>query len=131
MQVEARPQEHTAGQHRLHWWLFVTAVLGTLEVAQFLASNSGMFTSAPGRAAGSALGLLLWLALTGLAGFAAISRRSAGLGRPMVVLSGLLALGSVGLAAIHAAAHVGGLRPALGGLLGLAVLLLAIVAQRA
>lgn len=49
----------------------------------------------------------------------------------MVVLSGLLALGSVGLAAIHAAAHVGGLRPALGGLLGLAVLLLAIVAQRA
>jgi hypothetical protein len=120
----------SVGPWRWYWWLTGISLLGSLEVAQFLATNSGMFTAAPGRAAGSVLGLVLWTLLTALAGAAASGRRSPWLARAILVLSGLVAVGSVGLAAIHAAAHVGGLRPALGAVLGLAALGLAIGARR-
>ncbi|MGC1184662.1 MAG: hypothetical protein WBA31_05850, partial [Candidatus Dormiibacterota bacterium] len=94
------------------------------------ASDRSMFTSAPGRAAGSVLGLLLWLVLTGLAGRCATGRRSPALSKGTVVVSGVVAVGSVSLVGIHAAAHVGGLRPAVGGVLGLAALGLALAASR-
>jgi uncharacterized membrane protein YhaH (DUF805 family) len=120
----------TVAARRWYWWLVVVSVIGSLDIAQFLATNSGMFRSAPGRAAGSVLGLIVWLALTAIAGLAASGRRSRGLAGATLLLAGLAAIGSVGLTAIHAAAHVGGLRPALGGVLSLVALGLAIVAVR-
>ncbi|HUY09797.1 MAG TPA: hypothetical protein VMW80_10195 [Candidatus Dormibacteraeota bacterium] len=111
-------------------WLTGVAAIGSLDVAQFLATNTGMFSAAPGRAAGSVLGLILWLALTVLAGIAASGRRFRQLTRAVLVVAGLVAVGSVGLTAVHAAAHVGGLRPALGGVLSLVALAIAIVAVR-
>ena len=58
-----------------------------------MATNTGMFSSAPGRAAGSVLGLILWLALTGLAGVAATGRRSRSLAQATLVLAGVVASG--------------------------------------
>jgi hypothetical protein len=74
--------------------------------------------------------LILWLALTVLAGMAATGRRFPQLATAILVVAILVAVGSVGLTAVHAAAHVGGLRPALGGVLSLAALALAVVAVR-
>ena len=113
-----------------YWWLTGVSVIGSLEVAQFLATNSGMFRSAPSRAAGSVLGLILWIALTVLAAMAASGHRSRGLEQGILVLAVLVAIGSVGLTAIHAAAHVGGLRPALGGIISLVALGFAVAAVR-
>jgi hypothetical protein len=123
---------HPVGVSPVHWywWLTGISILGSGDIAQFLASNRAMFTSAPGRAAGSVLGLLLWLLLTWLAGKAASGHRSAALDRGTVAVAGVVAVGSVGLAGIHAAVHVGGLRPALGGVLGVAAVGLAIAAAR-
>lgn len=101
-----------------------------MDIGQFLATNGGMFRAAPGRAAGSVLGLLLWLALAGLVGAAASDARSSRFSRTILALSGLLAVGSLALVAVHAAARVGGWRPALGGILGLTALGLAYLAHR-
>lgn len=120
----------SAAPRRWYWWLVGVSVVGSLDIAQFLATNRGMFSSAPGRAAGSVLGLLLWIALTALAGVAASGRRSRRLAGTTLVVAGLVAIGSVGLTAVHAAAHVGGLRPALGGVLSLVALGIAVVAVR-
>src|SRR6267378_4369259 len=79
------------------------SLAGAADVAEFLVTRSAMFTDAPGRAAGSALGLALWL--------------------------GLLGAGNLGLTAIHLKAGVGGLRPALGGLLGILALILALASR--
>lgn len=119
-----------ARRGRWYWCLFGVSVLGTLDVGQFLASNEGMFRTVPGRAAGSLLGLGVWLALTGLAGAAASGRREPQVSRAILPLSGLLAVGSWALVAVHAAARVGGLRPALGGILALIALALAYLARR-
>jgi hypothetical protein len=129
-QIERTKPLNPVRQGRWYWCLFGVSVLGALDIGQFLASNAGMFRAAPGRAAGSVLGLGLWLALTGLSGTAAWGRRPPHLARSILALSGLLALGSVALVAIHAAARVGGLRPALGGILGLIALGLAFLARR-
>lgn len=115
---------------RWYWCLAGVSALGSLDIAQFIATNRGMFGSAPGRAGGSVLGLVLWLALTGLAGTAATRQPSPRLVKGTITVSGVVAVGSVGLTAIHAAAQVGGLRPALGGVLGLAAFGLAIGAAR-
>ncbi|HEY6537715.1 MAG TPA: hypothetical protein VI138_01585 [Candidatus Dormibacteraeota bacterium] len=110
--------------------LILVSILGSLDLVQFLATNRGMFQASPSRAAGSALGLALWLVLVGL-GLAGRSRhRSRALSRTTIAVSGAVALGSVGLVGVHAAAHVGGLRPALGGVLGIAALGMAIMAGR-
>lgn len=113
-----------------YWWLAGVGGIGSLDVAQFLAANTGMFNSAPGRAAGSVLGLVLWIALTALAGIAASGHRFRQLATAILVVAILVAVGSVGLTVVHAAAHVGGLRPAVGGVLGLAALAVAVVAIR-
>ncbi|MFZ0995523.1 MAG: hypothetical protein WAO09_06045 [Candidatus Dormiibacterota bacterium] len=126
----ARARALPARRRRLLRCLFGVSALGALDIGQFLATNGSMFRAAPGRAAGSALGLALWLVLAGLAGAAASGARSGWLSRSLVALSGLLAVGSLGLVAVHAAARVGGWRPALGGVLGLAALGLAYLAWR-
>ena len=102
-----------------------------MDIGQFLATNTSMFKGSPGRAAGSVLGLALWLALAGLSAAVASGRRSSPVRRAILPLSGLLAVGSLGLVVVHAAARAGGLRPALGGVLGLAALGLAYLANRA
>ena len=47
--------------------LIGVSVAGTVDVAEFLATRTAMFTDAPGRAAGSVFGLALWVALIGIA----------------------------------------------------------------
>jgi hypothetical protein len=118
------------GQRRWYWCLFGVSALGALDIGQFLATNGSMVRVSPGRAAGSVLGLALWLVLAGLSGATASGHRSPPLSRAILPVSGLLAVGSLGLVAVHAAARVGGLRPALGGVLGLIALGLAYVAGR-
>ncbi|MGH7641096.1 MAG: hypothetical protein ACREN7_01750 [Candidatus Dormibacteria bacterium] len=120
------------GARRTWRWLALTgvSVLGSADIAQFVASNQGMLTSAPGRAAGSVLGLVLWLALTALGLRGLLAAPSPALRRGTVAAAAVVAAGSVGLAGIHAAAHVGGLRPGLGAVLGLGALGLAVVAVR-
>lgn len=115
---------------RWYWCLFGVSALGTLDIGQFLATNQSMFRLAPGRAAGSVLGLVLWLALTGLSLSAASGHGTSRLSRTILPVSGLLAVGSLGLVAVHAAARVGGLRPAVGGVLGLSALGIAWLASR-
>lgn len=107
--------------------LMVVSLAGTADVGQFLLTRTAMFTDAPGRAAGSVLGLLFWLALF----LVAMSRslrgdqratRAATLG-----LVSLVAVGNVGLTMIHLKAGIGGWRPMLGGGLSVAGLILGAV----
>ena len=85
-----------------------------------------MFTEAPGRAAGSLVGLALWMALLGVSSARYLRGERRGLRAATIGLAGLVAAGNVGLAAIHLKAGIGGLRPAVGGLLGIVALLLAL-----
>jgi hypothetical protein len=112
--------------------MVAVAVLGTVDIAQFVATNQGMFTSAPGRAAGSVLGLFLWFALTVALALAAAGVRTELALQVALWLAWLVAIGSVGLAIVHAAAQVGGLRPGLGALLAVLELgfVLAVRSQR-
>jgi len=108
--------------------LIGVSLAGTADAAQFLATRSAMFTDAPGRAAGSVVGLAAWAALLAVATlrYAQGERRvtrGATLG-----LAGLVAVGSVILTAIHLKAGVGGVRPIVGGVLGVLALILALAA---
>ena len=106
--------------------LIAVSAAGTVDVGEFLATRTAMFTDAPGRAAGTVVGLALWAALLAV-GTARYTRgerpgaRSATIG-----LAALVAAGNVGLTAIHLKAGVGGLRPLVGGVLGILALILAI-----
>ena len=120
-----------ARARRLDLVLAGIGIAGTIDVAQFLAANDGMFRAAPGRAAGSVLGLAIWAGLTSVAIASATGADSRSLNQATVSLAALAALGGVGLAAVHAAAHVGGWRPALGGVLGLGALGIALGARAA
>jgi len=108
--------------------LIGVSLAGTADVAEFLATRSAMFMDAPGRAAGSVIGLVAWAALLGVATLRYYARgerqgaRAATLG-----FAGLVAAGNVGLTAIHLKAGVGGLRPIVGGVLGVFALALAFV----
>jgi hypothetical protein len=109
--------------------LIAVAAAGTADVGEFLATRTAMFTDAPGRAAGSVVGLALWATLLAVttARFTRGERpgaRSATLG-----LAGLVAVGNVGLAAVHLKAGVGGFRPVVGGVLGILALILALVSR--
>ena len=125
----ARPPELVQSR-RWYWALLAISLAGGLDVAQFLATNRSMFSAAPDRAAGSVLGLLLWLMLAAVAGRGTTALSSPRLARGTVAVAGIVAAGSLGLAAVHAAAHVGGLRPALGAILGVAALGIAFAAVR-
>jgi len=84
-----------------------------------------MFTQAPGRAAGSVVGLALWLGLLGVSSARYARGERPGFRAITVGLAGLVAAGNVGLAAIHLKAGIGGMRPTLGGVLGILALALA------
>jgi hypothetical protein len=102
------------------------SLAGTADVAQFLATRSSMFTDAPGRAAGSVVGLIAWAALLGVATLRYARGERRGTHPATLGLAGLVAAGSVGLAAIHLKAGVGGVRPIVGGVLGVLALVLAV-----
>jgi len=99
---------------------------GTADVAEFLATRSAMFTDAPGRAAGSVIGLIAWAALLGVATLRYARGERRGARAATLGLAGLVAAGNVGLTLIHLKAGVGGVRPIVGGVLGVLALVLAI-----
>ena len=106
--------------------LIGVSLAGTADVAQFLATRSAMFTDAPGRAAGSVVGLIAWAALLGVATLRYARGERRGARAATLGLAGLVAVGNVGLAAIHLKAGVGGIRPMVGGVLGVLALVLAL-----
>ena len=109
--------------------LIGVSLAGAADVAEFLATRSAMFTDAPGRAAGSVVGLGLWLALLGVATLRYARGERPGSRGVTVGLAALVAAGNVGLTAIHLKAGVGGWRPALGGVLGILALVLALASR--
>lgn len=128
-EVESRsaPVGDQAGQRGWQVWLLTgVSIAGTADIAQFLVGNSGMFSTAPGRAAGSVLGLLFWIGLTVLAFSLALGTRSRLVLGGTLWVASLLTVGSLALAAVHAAAGVGGLRPALGAILALLAIVLVV-----
>ena len=109
--------------------LIAVSLAGSVDVGEFLATRTAMFTNAPGRAAGSVLGLLFWLALlvVSTSRYAGAPRR--GTSAATLGLAGLVAAGNVGLTLIHLKAGIGGWRPMLGGALGIAALALAVASR--
>ena len=109
--------------------LIGVSFVGTADVAEFLVTRTSMFTDAPGRAAGSVLGLALWASLLGLA-TARYSNGDRRLIKPTVWLAGLVAAGNVGLTFIHVKAGVGGWRPIAGGVAGVLALIFALASRK-
>ena len=107
--------------------LIGVSLAGAADVAEFLGTRSAMFTDAPGRAAGSVIGLVAWVALLGVATTRYARGERRGARAATLGLAGLVAAGNVGLIAIHLKAGVGGLRPIVGGVLGVFALALAFV----
>jgi hypothetical protein len=105
--------------------LVAVSLLGTADVAEFLATRSSMFANAPSRAAGSVVGLVAWAALLGVATLRYTRGEQRGARAFTLGLAGLVAAGNLGLAAIHLKAGVGGVRPIVGGVLGVLALVLA------
>jgi hypothetical protein len=106
--------------------LLAVSLAGIADVGEFIASRPGLFTSAPGRAGGSVLGLALW---AGLAATAANRLRGAdgkGSRAGTIILACVTAIGNVGLTAIHVRAGVGSARTIASGVLGVAALALAL-----
>lgn len=110
--------------------LTAVALAGTLDVAEFALSEPGVAFKDGGRAGGTLLGLAVWLMLTAAAGRRWRRPDSGRLGLATVALGGLAAIDGAGLAAIHLAVGVGGWRPLVGGVLGVAALGLAITTRR-
>ena len=106
--------------------LIGVSLAGTADVAEFLATRSTMFTDAPGRAAGSVVGLVAWAALLAMATLRYARGERRGWRATTIGLAGLVAAGNVGLTAIHLKAGVGGVRPIVGGVLGVLALVLAL-----
>lgn len=109
--------------------LMAVSLAGTADVGEFLATRTAMFTDAPGRAAGSVLGLLFWMALLLVAAGRYVGGERRGARAATLGLAGLVAVGNVGLALIHMKAGIGGWRPILGGGLGIAALALAVASR--
>ena len=106
--------------------LIGVSLAGTADVAEFLTTRTAMFTDAPGRAAGSVIGLVAWVALLGVTTVRYARGEQRGARAATLGLAGLVAVGNVGLTAIHLKAGVGGLRPIVGGVLGVLALVLAV-----
>ena len=110
--------------------LAVTAVVATGVVAYFLVTQPAIGLKTPSRAVGSITGLLVWASVATLAAVR-LSRGGGGrLGTATVVLAVLAAIGSVALAGIHAAAHVGGWQTITVAVLGVAAAGLAFSLRR-
>ena len=111
--------------------LAAVSALGAADVGEFLATRTQLVGTAPGRAAGSVLGLTIWLGLVALAVRRMRRDDKASLRAATLGLAAVNALGNAGLTFIHFKAGVGGWRPLLGGVLGLSSLLLALLARDA
>ena len=109
--------------------LIGVSLAGAADVAEFLATRSAMFADAPGRAAGSIAGIVLWLGLLAVATLRYVRGERTGSRAVTVGLAALVAAGNVGLTAVHLKAGVGGLRPAVGGVLGILALILALTSR--
>lgn len=109
--------------------LIAVSAAGTADVAEFLATRMAMFADAPGRAAGSVLGLAFWLALLGISSRRYLTGDRPATRRLTLAVAGLVATGNVGLTLIHLKAGIGGWRPMLGGGLGIAALLLSLASR--
>jgi hypothetical protein len=109
--------------------LAAVALLGTADVAEFALSDPAVAFKTPGRASGTLFGIGVWVALTLLAGRRWSRPDTSRLSTATVALGGLAAVDGVGLALIHWAAGVGGMRPLVGAVLGLASLGLAVSAR--
>ncbi|HEV2012298.1 MAG TPA: hypothetical protein VGR77_00210 [Candidatus Dormibacteraeota bacterium] len=109
--------------------LIAVCLAGTADVGEFLATRTAMFNDAPGRAAGTVVGLALWAALLAVATARYTRGERPGARSATLGLAGLVAVGNVGLAAIHLKAGVGGSRPLVGGILGILALILAFASQ--
>jgi len=105
--------------------LMAVSLAGSADVGEFLTTRTTMFIDAPGRAAGSVLGLLFWLALLGIAAARYFGRETRWSSAATVGLAAFVAVGNVGLGLIHLKAGIGGWRPMMGGALGVAALLAA------
>lgn len=105
------------------------SLAGTADVAEFLSTRLAMFSDAPGRAAGSVVGLALWAVLLGLATTRYARGPRPGMGTATIGLAALVAAGNVGLAAMHLKAGVGGVRSLVGGALGVLALMLAVASR--
>jgi hypothetical protein len=109
--------------------LIGVSVAGTVDVAEFLATRTAMFTDAPGRAAGAVVGLALWVALLGIATTRYVRGERRGASAATLGLAGLVAAGNVGLTAVHLKVGAGGVRPLVGGVLGILALVLAVASR--
>jgi len=109
--------------------LIAVSVAGTADVAEFLATRTAMFTDAPGRAAGSVVGLALWVALLGIATARYARGERRGASAATLGLAAMVAAGNIGLTAIHLKVGAGGVRPLVGGVLGILALVLAVASR--
>jgi len=109
--------------------LTAVALMGTADVAEFVLTEPSVAFKTSGRAGGTLFGLVVWVLLTMTAGRRWRRPESGRLGLATVGLGALVAVDGVGLALIHVAAGVGGLRPLLGATLGVASLGLAVSAR--
>jgi hypothetical protein len=111
--------------------LTVAALAGAADTAIFIATNPQTALKTGGRAGGSVAGLAVWVLLLAVSSRrwrGPDGRRLAAIG---LLLAALAALDGVGLAAIHLAAGVGGLRTVIGAAAGVVALSLALKARRA
>src|SRR5690349_3187005 len=81
--------------------LIAVSLAGTADVAEFLATRAAMFTDAPGRMAGSVVGLAFWVALLGFAITRYTRGERAWASSATLWLAGLVAAGNIGLTAVH------------------------------
>ena len=109
--------------------LIAVSVAGTVDVGEFLATRTAMFSDAPGRAAGSVLGLAFWAGLLGVAATRYARGERSGMSSLTIALAALVAAGNVGLTAIHLKVGVGGFRPFIGGALGILALIFALASR--
>jgi hypothetical protein len=109
--------------------LIAVSIAGTADVGEFLATRTAMFSDAPGRAAGTVVGLAFWAALLAVATARYTRGERPGARSATLGLAALVAAGNVGLTAIHLKAGVGGLRPLVGGALGVLAFILAFASQ--
>ena len=111
--------------------LTLAALAGAADQAVFTATQPAVALRGGGRAAGTLAGLAVWVALTGVAAARAGGVSNPPLRRATLPLAAVAAVDGVGLAAIHAAAHVGGWRTAIGAGAGVVVLVLALQLRNA
>jgi hypothetical protein len=121
----------TLGRSRT-WLALLTAVAlaGTADLAEFALTEPAVAFKTAGRAGGTIFTLGVWVLLALAAGRTWRSPENSRLGLATVGLGTLAAIDGVGLAAIHLAAGVAGLRPLLGAALGVGSVALALSARK-